>query len=383
MLQSVGYKSADQALQEFLDSVFTTSHSTATVTGYKYAIISKSSGFRRFLKQRYDCDEIELYSKIKNGEIDVYQVLKNFVIFLDKANLKPNSVKHFFSGVKGYLIHLGIEVYSEKCKQLVKLPKIRRIRKEPLTKEIIVRILNIFSFKLRTVFLIATASGMRIGEIVVLKLSDIDFSDNPTKITIRAETTKTREERETFLTFEATQVVKDYLKRYFRWEENQPNSHLKDTKIFSSTSIGKFVRDPKRNEQRASVNLFEQLLHTQLKKIPEFNGQNPNGRRIIHFHALREYFFTTISNISGSSFAHALMGHHDYLDTYYTLSEKQKKKLYLKAEPYLTITNFAKVEEELERIQDRQKFLEEKYSKLIHHLKQKDPSYEEFIELIS
>jgi len=383
MSQIVDFKNADQALQEYLDSAFTTSHSTATITGYKYAITSKSTGFRKFLKQRYNCDEIQLCCKTRNGEVDVYQVLRNYVIFLDKANLKPNSIKHFFSGAKGYLIHLGIEVYSEKCKQLVKLPKIRRIRKEPLTKEILVRILNIFSLKLRTVFLVATASGMRIGEIVELKLSDLDFSSNPTKITIRAETTKTREERETFLTSESTQILKDYLKRYFGWEEDQPNPHLKDTKIFGSTSIGKFVRDPKRNEQRASVNLFEQLLHTQLKKVPEFNGQNPNGRRIIHFHALREYFFTTISNISGSSFAHALMGHHDYLDTYYTLSEKQKKKLYLKAEPYLTVTNFVKVEEELERIQDRQKSLEEKYAKLIQHLKQKDPSYEEFIELIS
>jgi len=87
--------------------------------------------------------------------------------------------------------------------------------------------------------------------------------------------------------------------------------------------------------------------------------------------------------VSGSSFAHALMGHHDYLDTYYALPQTQKKKFYLKAEPYLTISNYSKVEEELERIQDRQQLLEEKYAKLIKHLKQKDPSYEEFIELIS
>jgi len=131
-MQSVAYKSADQSLQEFLDSAFTTSHSTATVTGYKYAITSKVGGFRRFLKERYDCDEIQLCSKIKSRELDVYQVLKNYVVFLDKVNLKPNSIKHFFYGVKGYLMHLGVEVYSEKCKQLVKLPKIRRIRKEVL-----------------------------------------------------------------------------------------------------------------------------------------------------------------------------------------------------------------------------------------------------------
>ena len=383
MLQSISYKSAGQALQEFLDSVYTTSHSTASVTGYKYAITSRSGGFRKFLTERYDCDEIQLYSKIKNDELDVYQVLKNYVVFLDKANLRPNSIKHFFYGVKGYLIHLGIEVYSEKCKQLVKLPKVHRIRKEPLTKEILVRVLNVLPLKLRCVFLVAIASGMRIGEIAALKLSDIDFSDNPTKIRIRAETTKTREERETFLTSEASVALKDYLKRYFGWKEDGSSDHPKDIQIFSRTSLGKYIQKNDRNEQRASVDLLEQLLHTHLKKIPELSKHGQNGRRIIHFHALREYFFTTVSNVSGSSFAHALMGHHDYLDTYYTLSQTQKKKFYLKAEPYLTISNYSKVEEELERIQDRQQLLEEKYTKLIQHLKQKDPSYEEFIELIS
>jgi len=284
---------------------------------------------------------------------------------------------------KHLALHLGVEVYSEKCKQLVKLPKIRRIRKEPLTKDVLIRVLNVLPVKLRCVFLVAIASGMRIGEIAALKLSDVDFSENPTKIMVRAETTKTREERETFLTSEATVALKDYLKRYFEWKEDDPSNRLKDIRIFSRTSLGKYIQNHERNEQRASVDLLEQLLHTHLKKIPEFCGHGQNGRRIIHFHALREYFFTTVSNVSGSSFAHALMGHHDYLDTYYALPQTQKKKFYLKAEPFLTISNYSRVEEELERIQDRQQLLEEKYAKLIKHLKQKDPSYEEFVELIS
>ena len=74
---------------------------------------------------------------------------------MDKSGLKPNSIKQIFHAVKGYLIHLGVEVYVEKCKQRVKLPKIRRIRKEPLTRETLTRILGVVSFKLRVVFLVA------------------------------------------------------------------------------------------------------------------------------------------------------------------------------------------------------------------------------------
>lgn len=190
MADRINYKDAELALQEFLDSCYAVSHSNSTVRGYKSAIVSKTNGFRKFLREKCDCDEIQLCEKIANGEADVYQILKSYLIFLDKANLKPNSVKQFFHAVKGYLIHLGIEIYSEKCKQYVKLPKIQRVRKDPLTKDILVRVFSVLSLKLKTVFLVALSSGMRIGEIGGLQLSDIDFSCTPTKIRIRAETTK-------------------------------------------------------------------------------------------------------------------------------------------------------------------------------------------------
>ena len=383
MADRINYKDAEQALEEYLDSCYTVSHSSATVNGYRNAITGKTNGFRKFLKERHDCDEIELCIRIKSDELEVYQILKNYVIFLDKAGLMPNSIKQFFHAVKGYLIHLGIEVYSEKCKQYVKLPKILRKRKEAITKEILVRVMSVVSFKLRVVFLVTISSGMRIGEIGGLRLSDIDFTSTPTKIRIRAETTKTREERETFLTSEATVALKDYLKRYFDWNESQENSLLKNRNIFGRTSIGKYIRKRNVNEQRASVDLLENILHEQLKRIPEFSGIGENGRRIFHFHALREFFYTTASNATGSNFAHALMGHHSYLDTYYTLSEKDKVKLYQKCEPYLTISDFSKIEEELENTRERQDEIVETYAKFAKFLKQKDPSFEKFTEIIT
>ena len=354
MANRINYDDAEQALQEYLDSCYAVSHSSATVNGYKNAITGKRNGFRIFLKEKYDYNEVDLCTQIQSDKLDVYQVLKNYVIFLDKADLMPNSIKQFFHAVKGYLIHLGIEVYSEKCKQYVKLPKIQRRRKEVITKDMLVRILGVVSFKLRVVLLVAAASGMRIGEIGGLRLSDIDFTSTPTKIRIRAETTKTREERETFLTSEATIALKDYLRRYFDWRENQEGNYAEDRNIFGRTSIGKYVRNKDRDEQRASVDLLENILHEQLKRIPEFSGIGENGRRIFHFHALREFFYTTVSNTAGSNFAHALMGHHDYLDTYYSLSEKEKTRLYQKCESNLTISDFSKIEEELEKTREKQ-----------------------------
>jgi len=77
MSNQIHYKNQDQVLQEFLDSSYTVSHSSTAVNAHKSGVVGKTNGFRQFLKNRYDCDEIQLSIKIQNEEIDVYQVLRN------------------------------------------------------------------------------------------------------------------------------------------------------------------------------------------------------------------------------------------------------------------------------------------------------------------
>ena len=139
------------------------------------------------------------------------------------------------SGVNGYLRYLGLKINSDDYKHLVKTPKIRRTHDKPITKEMVVRLLHNSSPKLQAAIVMAVASGMRLGEMVSLRIADIDFSSTPTRIRLRAETTKTRESRETFLTAEATQILKDYLVRTFGWDEKDKNSHLQNSLIFSKT----------------------------------------------------------------------------------------------------------------------------------------------------
>lgn len=351
--QKIEQTTEDKALEDYLDSIRLISNSTASVNAYRTAIIGKPNGFRYFIKERYNCHEVQLAYRIKHGDYDVYKILREYVIFLHKAGIGSGTIRLWFAEVKGYLTDLGVEVYSEKCKQLIKLPKKPRFREKSLTKELIVRILRIVPLKLQTVILVAVASGMRIGEIVELKLSDIDFETRPTTINIRAETTKTREARETFLTKEATQAVKDYLRRYFGWKEGQTNSDIKNVRIFSRTSSCK--REQKKTDpQRSSVDLFVHLLANYLTKIPELNEKNENGRRKIHWHAFRKYFYTVISDVAGRNFAEGLMGHRFYMDTYYTQPAEKRRKMYLEVEPYLTVSDFTKVEKDLERTTEKQ-----------------------------
>jgi len=360
------------ALEDYLSSLYILSHSESTVSSYRMAIINKNKvGFRDFLHQKYNLDEIQLADKIKNGDLDTYKILKEFVIFLDKFGYKPKSIQGRMAAVKGYLRHLGVKVHSEDYKQNVRLPKTLRHREEPMTKEIILRVLRNVPPKIQTVILVLTASGMRIGELVQLKLSDIDFGTNPTTIRLRAETTKTREARETFLTSEATNSLKDYLRRYFGWKDGQENEHLKDVAIFGRTSLVKSKKrtpDTKQSSYLLMSGLLMKILSYYLDKVPGLDNKNSNGRRVIHFHAFRKFFRTTVGNVCGRDFAESLIGHHFYMDTYYNMTSEKQREMYLKAEPYLTISDATKMESSLKYLSEKYQKLEAKYNNLMMRL---------------
>lgn len=261
-------KTPEQALEDYLDSIYILSHSEASLKSYRTGIIGEKNGFRIFLKEKHNCNEIQLSHRIENKELDVYKILNEYVIFLDKKGIKPKTIRLWFTVIKGYLTHLQVEVFSEKCKQVVKLPKIRRIKKEALTKEVLVKLLHNLDAKLSTAVLVATASGMSIGEIAGLKLSDIEFNRDPVKINIRAETSKSREDRETYLTNEASEALKDYLTRYFSWKEDSTNSQLQDLRIFGRTSKlridDKRSRLPNSDEQLSNAVLLQKTLHRRI-----------------------------------------------------------------------------------------------------------------------
>ncbi len=123
-------KSAEQMLDDYLDTIYLQSHSASSKKTYRTAIVGVKNGFRIFLKEKYNCDEVQLAFRIQNKEFDVYEILSEYVIFLDKKLIKPKTIRLWLTIVKGYYTYMGIDVFAEKCKQRVKIPKIKRLKKE-------------------------------------------------------------------------------------------------------------------------------------------------------------------------------------------------------------------------------------------------------------
>ena len=367
--------SYDPIFQPYLDSVFTPSHSEGSVS----MNLSGLKHLQNFIAQSYGLEISDLISKIKSGELEVFNVIQEFVNYCDKIGRKPNTIKCWMAPTKGFLRKMGIKIYSEDFKQNVRLPKAIREREEPLTKEIIVRILQVLPLKMRAVSLVAIASGMRIGEIVQLKISDIDFDSKPTKIKIRGETTKGRESRETYLTEESTRIVKDYLTKYYGWIDGQKNENLQEHIIFDRT-ISAPKNKAKTSYRTRAIGNCEASLRKHTLHIPELAKLNPNGRFQVHFHAFRKFFYTIVSNSVGADYANALLGHRFYLDTYYNMPKQKQKDLYLKAEPYLTISDFSKIENELMDVKERQDEIEKDHHELVRMLKQEHIPFPKVLE---
>jgi len=366
----------DTELQKFLDFVYVTSHSTSTINSYRLAIKNKKkTGFRDFLQKDSNYNEMDLVSKINKEDVEVFQLLNEFVMFLDKLNYKPKTIQLRLTAVKGYLRHLGIKIYSEDFKRQVRLPRIQITHEEPPTKDMICRVLHNVSPKIQTIILVLVSSGMRIGELVQLTLSDIDFNSNPTRIRIRAENTKTNEERETFLTEEATKSLKDYLNRFYKWQEGSQN-FPKNLTIFGRTSLSKTGKirvkqdDLKNPSSYTASNLLIKTLAQAIQKVSDLNEKNSNGRNVIHYHLFRKFFRTVVGNQAGRDFAEALMGRRFYLDQYFLMPADERRKKYLEVEPYLTITDFKTVEKNFEKLSERHESLEDKVNGLFQYLQE-------------
>jgi len=354
-------------IQDYLDSVYVRSHSDESVKAYKNAL----KKFSKFTLSKYQLTIEEVVTKISSKEIDVYPILSDFVVFQDQSGLSPRTIHLSINGVKGYLRSCGIRIYNEDFKQFVKMPRKLKVLDTPITKEIIHRLLRNVSPKLQTIILVAVSTGMRIGELVQITIKDIDFTSEPVKIKLKAEITKTGTAREVFLTKEATLALKDYLRRYFQWNENDPE-FINFKPIFGRTSIGHKTRDNsllKLSPLIAAKTLLQKTLENAIKKIPELNAKGENGKRIIHFHAFRKYFRTVLGNVCGRDYAEALMGHSFYLDTYYLLDENKKKQMFLDAEPFLTISDFEAVEKNIKAISAKNTQLEEKFNDLLQYLR--------------
>jgi len=305
----------------------------------KFRAVTK---FQKFCKIHHNstpedvCKELLILKKQNEEEyVDtLYEILQDWINDYSKT-LNANSLRTIFTNVRSYIYYLGIKTDSQDINQLLTFPRIQREEKYPLKHKELLKIVNDQSRnKVRkALYLACSSSGMRIGEAVQIKKSDLEFKER-IQINIRPEYTKTQTGRSVFVSKECQQVLESYL-----------DDLNKDDKIFFRGKC-KNVTDFASNE---SKRLRECIVRLGLGM-----KYGSSGKYKITTHSMRAFFFTQAVRKHGENYAHRLTGHGGYLMQYDRMNDEEKLKMYIELEPELVIFDTSKQNLEIEKLKLQQ-----------------------------
>jgi len=172
----------EDKISRFLEKKFRISHSFATKRIYNSAL----KRFLEFVRVHYNMELLQLLRLVtETKQLDPLDVLDEYYTFLSKYQTKTNrtgysneATNQYVRLAKDFLNNEGCRIYNEDLKLKFRLPKRVRPYEKGLTKDVINRAIRFANRKLATVILMACSSGMRIGEIVQLRMSDVEFTKN-------------------------------------------------------------------------------------------------------------------------------------------------------------------------------------------------------------
>ena len=260
--------------------------------------------------------------KVKNGQLDVYEVIDRFVDSLDKAGLSPHTISGYVNRVMRYLAYSDVPLDNIKFRAKVVLPRLEEPDDRAPTVEEIRRILSWGKLRTKTLILVLASSGMRGGEAIKLKTRDLNLNSRPARIVLSPKVaSKTGEGRTVYVSDEAV----DYLKQYLRKRAEDGESWVFPSEANETQHM---------SEDRAWRTIVDCIEKAGLGKSKESTVYR---RRKIHPHSFRKFFFSKVVGIISDTAAHALMGHGAYLKTYYRRTEEERAQDYLRCMPSLTI----------------------------------------------
>lgn len=332
--------------EQFLEEKFNESKSWASLKTNKFQL-AKWDKFLVSINQ----DEKPLLKELKEkmNEPDTYLFINRYVQYLINQDLRRASITLAVTVLRSWLASNGIMLHPEYIKRFVKYPKDIKEMKKPLTPGIIESLIKTAPIGMKRILLTLLSSGMRIGELTQVRVMDVDKTKNPVEVRLRAETTKGREERIAYISNEAYELIKPVL------ETREPEDYI-FIKSYSPYST------PANIEERFGD------LRRRCDLLETYQG----GKRFhVNIHSFRAYFHTQATKILSGDIAHALLGHHKYLDQYFRLSDEDKSEMYHKLEPYLTVNNEARLntilndkDQQLKEMDDMKKDLEKQKAKI-------------------
>ncbi|MEM2175328.1 MAG: site-specific integrase, partial [Candidatus Micrarchaeia archaeon] len=329
-------------------------NSENTKIAYKWALYQFFKNVYKDFKE----EEIENFAEnyIKTRKIEeIEKDIENF--FASIKDEPPKSIKLQLAAIKSFLLENNIElkeIFWRRIRRRIKGSRALTIDIVPNINEL-KKILMNTNIQGRALFFLLASSGMRIGEALKLKLNDIDLDNDPAKINIRGEYTKSGNPRIAFISKEA----KEHLLEWLKQRGNYLEVAVKRSKIFAKNPNDDRIFP---FEETTAYSLWKNAL----KKSGLYKKDSSTNRLVIHPHVLRKFFRTKMATLIPIDVVEALMGHEGYLtEVYRRYSIEELGNFYKKGEPAITIfPNIETNEKVIKELEEKNKELQDLVNKL-------------------
>jgi len=259
-------------------------------TGTQRNKLGSIRNFERFVVTNYDGrtveEVLEELSILKDMEREraLYDMLQDWINWNHREGKNNSTIRTTFSYLRQYLYYKGVKTNPQDIKENLKFGKKLENERHPLSHQEYRDIVNGFTKHPRrqALYLILGSSGMRMGEALKLRKKDLDFSKDRIKINIRAENTKTRQARSTYISKESEERLGPIL------DKLRP-----EDLIFT-----KEYPDPL-NASIVEQKVFNHLL----KRLGLHDRYSSNNHHKITSHSFRAYFFTKAARKHGENYA--------------------------------------------------------------------------------
>lgn len=292
---------ADEEIKEF-EGNESPNLSNSSQESNRFAIKS----LQNFCKNIYTEELEDVIPKIESNPKSVYNFIKKYQKHEQKRNVGIRTVKMRLSYIKPFLRRNGIEVDDEQVKKcLEKTPKYLR---KGVKSEEIAKVVIHCEKMVKAIVMLQATSGMRISEILKLKKGDFERKDR-WQINIKAENTKTREQRITYISEEASEYVEPFLEG------------KSEEKVFDISKSGVVAH-----------------LSKAVKRAGLGRKYDHSGCLEITSHSFRAFFITQMGKAEGF-FGHAMSGHAHYMKEYDRYSPEEILEKYIEFEDNIKIFN--------------------------------------------
>jgi len=336
----------ENTLSKYIKSI--SMMNSASAREYRFRL----RGFGNFIAVEYKITLDDLIMTIKDGPLDPYDVLSSYISYLQtRNNISALSLKQRVTTAKNFLEYFDVEISPRKFKIKVKLPKIVRNDIQALTKEDITNILNACSdIRLKTYVMLLAATGMRASEALSIRLVDCELSNNPPRLLIRGEYTKTKVSRFVFLTQELIRQLSLWLEYKHRTRricfkgENNGKTRIEYKTLARNDHDLLFAVNQDNPNIKWLYNQFAVSFGKTLDRMGMGDREEVGRgrRRRITLHSMRRFVKSTVSDLGYGDFSEFMIGHSS--STYYRRTVDEKAALFRKIEPYLTFLDYQQLE---------------------------------------